>query len=97
MSRSLSDTDVFVCLLYRVCCQLEGFRPPKSFGSYVTQELEDQYCHSMLYTQHWGTSSHSVFPALHALTECDTTNNISTKLAALNESYPQNFISDPQL
>ena len=38
-------------------------------------------------------------PALHALTGCDTAvySSISTKLAALNKSYPQDFVSDPQL
>ena len=36
-------------------------------------------------------------PAFHGMSGCDTASNIPTKLAALNESYPQDFISDPQV
>ena len=96
MTRSLGDTDVFVCVLYCITVSWKdlglqelwlicnsGMRRSKLPVHDICTALEDNLTRCL--------------PALHALTGCDTTNNISTKLAALNERYPQNFISDPQL
>ena len=58
--------------------------PVITFLVYVIefQEREDQNCHSMIYTQHWGTSSHGVSHVSQHSMHC-TTSKLSTKLAAL--------------
>ena len=88
MTRSMGDTVVFLCLLY---CITVGW---KYLG---IQELW-LICNSgmrrsilPLYDIHVCTSMGDkltqCLPALHTLPGCDTTNNISIKLAAINESY----------
>ena len=55
-----------------------------SSGSSAIQELKDQFYHSMNdICIALGDELTRCLPALHALTGCDTTSKISTKLAAL--------------
>ena len=96
MTWSLSDTDVFLCLLYRITVSWKDLGLQELWlicNSGMRRSILPLYdiCTVL------GDKFTPCFPALHALTGCDTTSNISTKLAALNESYPQYFISDPQL
>ena len=95
MTWSLGDTDLFVCLLHHITVSW------KDVGLQEFWLIRNSGLRRLILPLHYICTAlgkvHTVFPALHALIGCDTTNNISTKLAALNENYRQDFISDPQL
>ena len=91
LTLSSGDTDVFVCLLYHITVNWrslglqELWLIRKSGVKRSILPLHD-ICKAM------GDELTQCLPALHALTGCDTTSQISTKLAALNTvRKPDNF------
>ena len=99
---SSGDTDVFVCLLYHFTVNWRDFGLQELWlvhNSGVKRSILP--LHDICTAQ--GDELTLCLPALHALTGCDTTSKIGTKLAALNTickpgdcSMIQNF-SSPQL
>ena len=83
MMLSAGDTDVFVCLLYHITVNWRdlGLQELWLFrNSGVKRSILPLHdiCIAL------GDELTKCLPALHALTGCDTTSKISTKLAALN-------------
>ena len=73
---------VFVCLLYHIRVRWKDLSLQELWLIH-NWGMRRSKCHSIIYTQHWETSSHGVFPGLHALTGCDTTSKISAKVSTL--------------
>ena len=101
LTLSSGDTDDFVCLLYHIS-QLEKSWPPRALAhpqlrSEKINITTPDICIAL------AAELTQCLPALHALTGCDTTSKISTKLAALKTvRKPENYFlilnfSCPQL
>ena len=95
MTQSLGNTDVFLCLLYHVTVSW------KDLGLVELRLICNSRMRGPILPLHdicttLGDKLTRCLPKLHALSGCDTTSNISTKLSALNKSCSQYFISDPQ-
>ena len=99
---SSGDTDVFVCLLYHITVNWSNMGP-KELWLIRNSGLKRSILplHDICTTL--GVDLTKCLPSLHALTGCDTTSKICTKLAALkafckpeNSSLLMNFDS-PQL
>ena len=87
-TRSLGGTDVFVSLLYHITV---SWKDP---GLQVLWLICNSGMRKSILPLHdictaMGDKLTRCLPAVHARNGCDTTHNISTKLAALTESYPQ--------
>ncbi|KAF3832797.1 hypothetical protein F7725_026462, partial [Dissostichus mawsoni] len=83
LTLSSGDTDVFVCLLYHITVNWRDLGLQELWlvrNSGVKRSILPLHdiCISL------GDELTKCLPALHALTGCDTTSKISTKLAALN-------------
>ena len=102
LTLSSGDTDVFVCLLYHIADNwihlgLQDFWLVRNSG--VKRSILPLH---NIYTA-LGAELSKCLPALHALTGCDTTSKISTKLAAVNAVRKQensiliSHFSSPQL
>ncbi len=83
LTLSSGDTDVFVCLLYHITVNWRDLGLQELWlvrNSGVKRSILQLHdiCIAL------GNELIKCLPALHALTGCDTTSKISTKLAALN-------------
>ena len=83
LTLSSGDTDVFVCLLYHITVNW------RSLGLQELWLIRNSGVKRSILPLHdickaLGDELTQCLPALHALTGCDTTSKISTKLAALN-------------
>ena len=92
MTLSLGDTDVFVCLLYyvRVSWKDLSFQELwfiRTSGMRRSKLPPHDICTAL------GDKLTRCLPALHALTGCNTTSKISTKLAALKAIHKKFSLS----
>jgi hypothetical protein len=89
---SSGDTDVFVCLLYHITVNWRNLGLQKLWLGVKRSILPLRDICTTL-----GDKLTKCLPTLHALTGCDTTSKISTKLAALKavqKPKTRKFISD---